>query len=174
MTFLLSIIDVFSRYAMLIPIKNKRGDTVRDALVRVFNHMGTPLKLQMDKGKEFYNHHIRQFLNEKTVHHFSMEQDVKAQIVERFKRMVREVIKRYMTHMSHLRYVDILPNFWARYNNRPHSSIYPYSPAAVMKENECVVHELQYGDYLHERQLHHKYDIGDQVRITQYRVRLYV
>ena len=58
MTFLLSIIDMFSRYAMLIPIKNKRGNTVRDALVRVFDHMGTPLKLQMDKGKEFYNHRV--------------------------------------------------------------------------------------------------------------------
>ena len=113
--------------------------------------MGTPLKLQMDKGKEFYNHHIRQLLNEKMVHHFSMEQDVKAQIVEHFNRTVREVIKRYMTHMSHLRYVDILPDFLARYNNRPHSSIYPYSPATVMKENECVVHELQYGHYLRER-----------------------
>ena len=59
MTFLLSVIDMFSRYAMLIPIKNKRGDTVRDALVRVLIHMGTTLKLQTDKGKEFYNHHVR-------------------------------------------------------------------------------------------------------------------
>ena len=79
MTFLLSVIDVFLRYAMLIPIKNKRGYTVRDVLVRVFNHMGTPLKLQTDKGKEFYNHQVRQLLNKKTVHHFSTEQDVKAQ-----------------------------------------------------------------------------------------------
>ena len=149
MTFLLSVIDMFSWYAMLIPIKNKWGDTVWDALVRVFDHMGTLLKLQTDKGKEFYNRHIWQLLNEKTVHHFLMEQDVKAQIVERFNRTVREVIKCYMTHMSHLQYVDILPNFLARYNNHPHSSIYPYSPAAVTKENERVVHELQYRDYLH-------------------------
>ena len=113
--------------------------------------MGTPLKLQTNKGKEFYNHHVQQLLNEKTVHHFLTEQDVKAQIVECFNRMVREVIKRYMTHMSHLQYVDILPDLLARYNNRPHSSIYPYSPAAITKENERVVHELQYGDYLHER-----------------------
>ena len=131
--------------------------------------MGTPLKLQTDKGKEFYNHHVRQLLSEKTVHHFSTEQDVKAQIVKHFNRMVREVIKRYMTHMARLRYVDILPDFLARYNNHPHSSIYPYSPASITEENECVVHELQYGDYLRERQLHHKHDIGDQVCIMQYR-----
>ena len=151
MTFLLSIIDVFSWYAMLVPIKNKQGDTVQDALVRVFDHMGTPLKLQMDKGKEFYNHHVRQLLNNKTVHHFSMEQDVKGQIVECFNRMVREVIKRYMTHTACLRYMDILPDFLARYNNHPHSSIYPYLPASITEENERVVHELQYRDYLCER-----------------------
>ena len=168
MTFLLSVIDVFSQYAMLVPIKDKRGDTVRDALVKVFDHMGTPLKLQMDKGKEFYNHYIRQLLNEKMVHHFSTEQDVKAQIVERFNRTMREVIKCYMTHMTRLRYVDILPDFLARYNDHPHSSIYPYSPASLMKENEHVVHKLQYGDYLRERRLYHKYNIEDRVRITQY------
>ena len=74
-------------------------------------------------------------------------------------------------HDAHdpLRYMDILPDFLARYNNRPHSSIYPYSPASVTEENECVVHGLQYWDSLHERRLHHKYDIGDQVHMTQYR-----
>ena len=51
MTFLLSVIDVFSRYAMLVPIKNKRGDTVWDALVRVFDHMGSPLKCKRTKGR---------------------------------------------------------------------------------------------------------------------------
>ena len=80
--------------------------------------------------------------------------------------MVREVIKRYMTHTTRLQYVDILPNFLARYNNRPYSSIYPYSLASITEENERVVHELQYGDYLCERRLHHKYDIGDRVHIT--------
>ena len=64
-----------------------------------------------------------------------MEQDVKAQIVEHFNRMLREVIKCYMTHSASLQYIDILPDFLARYNNHPHSSIYPYSPASVTKEN---------------------------------------
>ena len=82
--------------------------------------------------------------------------------------MVREVIKCYMTHSARLQYIDILPNFLAKYNNCPHSSIYPYSPASVTKENERTVHELQYGNYLRERQLHHKDEIGDRVRIAQY------
>lgn len=168
-TFLLSVIDVFSRYAMLVPLKNKRGETVRDGLGRIFDHMGAPIKLQTDKGKEFYNTHVRDLLREKKVHHFSTEQDVKAQIVERFNRTVREIIKRYMTHVRSLRYIDVIPDFLTRYNNRPHSAIYPYSPASVTKRNEKTVHELQYGEYLRERKKHHKYSIGDHVRISQYR-----
>ena len=141
-TFLLSVIDIFSCYALLIPLKNKRGESVRDGLVRVFEHMGPPVKFQTDKGKEFYNRHVRKLLQKHTVHHFSTEQDVKAQIVERFNRTVREVIKRYMTHVRSLKYIDILPDFLERYNNRPHSSIYPYSPSSVNKSNEKTVYEL--------------------------------
>ena len=57
-TYLLSVIDVFSWYAMLMPLKNKRGDTVCEGLEKIFRHMGAPLKLQTDKGKEFYNKHM--------------------------------------------------------------------------------------------------------------------
>ena len=142
---------------------------VQDALVRVFDHMGSQIKLQTDKGKEFYNFHVCELLQKKTVHHFSKELDVKAQIVEHFNRMLKEVNKCYMTHSTSLQYIDILPNFLARYNNCPHSSIYPYSPASVSKENERAVHKLQDSDYLHERWLHHKYEIGDHVCIAQYR-----
>ena len=74
-----------------------------------------------------------------------------------------------MTHMKSLRYIDIIFDFLARYNNRPHSSIYPYSPASVMKGNEKTVHEIQYGEYLRERRKHHKFNIVDHVQISQYR-----
>ena len=39
----------------------------------------------------------------------------------------------------------------------------------MTKVNEKQVHELQYGEYLRERKKHHKFSIGDHVRISQYR-----
>ena len=57
-TFLLSVIDVFSQYVMLMPLKNKRGETVCEGFEKIFCHMGALLKLQTDKGKEFYNKHV--------------------------------------------------------------------------------------------------------------------
>ena len=68
-----------------------------------------------------------------------------------------------------MKYIDIIPDFLEQYNNRPHSTIYPYSLSSVTKANEKQVHELQYGEYLRERKNHHKFSIGDHVRISQYR-----
>ena len=49
-TFLLSVIDVFSCYALLIPLRSKRGEEVCDGLARVFEHMGPPVKFQTEQG----------------------------------------------------------------------------------------------------------------------------
>ena len=148
-TFVLSIIDCFSRLAFTIPIKRKTGEEVAAALRRAFNHMGDPKKLHTDQGKEFYNRHVKELLQEHGVHHFSTFQDVKAQIVERFNRTLREAILQYMTDRQSLRYVEALSDFLYSYNNRPHSAVYPFSPACVNKQNQRAVHEIQYGDYLH-------------------------
>ena len=168
-TFVLSIIDCFSRLAFAIPIKRKTGEEVAAALRRAFNHMGDPRNLHTDQGKEFYNRHVKELLQERGVHHFSTFQDVKAQIVERFNRTLREAILQYMTDRQSLRYVEALPDFLYGYNNRPHSAIYPYSPAGVNKQNQPAVHEIQYGDYLRSARKKHKYRIGDKVRIASYR-----
>ena len=53
--------------------------------------MKPPRKLQTDMGKEFYNSHIKRVLNRYRVHHFSTDQPLKAQIVERFNRTLRDV-----------------------------------------------------------------------------------
>ena len=134
-TFVLSIIDYFSQLAFAIPIKRKMGEEVAAALQRAFDHMGDPKKLHTDQGKEFYNRHVKELLQERGVHHFSTFQDVKAQIVECFNRTLREAILQYMTDRQSLRYVEALPDFLYGYNNRPHSAIYPFSPTRVNEHN---------------------------------------
>ena len=168
-TFILSVIDCFSRLAFAIPIKRKTSEEVAAVLRRAFNHMGNPKKLHTDQGKEFYNRHVKELLQERGVHHFSTFQDVKAQIVERFNRTLREAILQYMTDRQSLRYVEALPDFLYGYNSRPHSAIYPFSPMCVTKQNQRAVHEIQYGDYLHSECKKHKYQIGDRVQIASYR-----
>lgn len=168
-TFLLTVIDCFSRFALAIPLKSKQGEEVLRGLKRAFTEMGKPAKFQTDHGKEFYNRHVSQFLQDQGVVHFSTEQELKAQIAERFNRTLRETLKQSMAERQSLRYIDALPDFLYGYNNRPHSSIHPYSPAQVNKKNEQKVYEIQYGEYLRSRTKRHKYRVGDKVRILAYR-----
>ena len=162
-TFVLSIIDCFSQLFFAIPIKRKMGEEVATALQRAFYHMGNPKKLHTDQGKEFYNRHVKQLLQERGMHHFSTFQHVKAQIVEYFNRTLREAILQYMTDRQSLRYVEALPDFLYGYNNRPHLAIYPFSPTPVNAHNQRAVHKIQYGDYLRSECKKHKYQIGDKV-----------
>ena len=152
-TFLLTIIDIFSRFALAIPIKSKKGPHVATALEKAFKVMKPPRKLQTDMGKEFYNSHVKRVLNRYRVHHFSTDQPLKAQIVERFNRTLRETIKQSMAYRKSLDYISVLSDFLYGYNARPHTAFLSFAPREVNKNNEAQVHELQ-----------HKYSIGDHVR----------
>ena len=163
-TFLLIIIDIFSRFALAIPIKSKKGPHVAATLEKAFKVMKPPRKLQTDMGKEFYNSHIKRVLNRHSIYHFSTDQPLKAQIVECFNRTLRETLKQSMAYRKSLDYISVLSDFLYGYNARPHTAFLPFAPREVNKNNEAQVHELQYGEYLRQQKVKHKYSIGDHVR----------
>ena len=158
-TFLLTIKDIFSRFALAIPIKSKKGSHVAAALEKAFKVMKPPRKLQTDMGKEFYNSHIKRVLNR---YHFSTDQPLKAQILECFNR--RETLKQSMAYRKSLDYISMLSDFLYGYNARPHTAFLPFAPREVNKNNEAQVHELQYGEYLRQQKAKHKYSIRDHMR----------
>ena len=167
--YLLNLIDCFSRFACLVPLKSKSGVNVARALGKAFNFMRPPRKLQTDLGTEFYNKHVKALLSSHQIMHFSTDQELKAQIAERFNRTVRDKIKKYMTFHRHLRYVDMLPDFLRAYNAEPHSSFEDkYAPKDIDDRNRDAVHELLYGDYLRAKRRRHKYAVGDKVRLAKY------
>ena len=163
-TFLLTILDIFSRFALSIPIKSKKGHHVTAALEKAFKVMKPPRKLQTDMGKEFYNFHIKRVLNRCRVHHFSTDQPLNVQFVEFFNRTLREMLKQSMAYRKSLDYISVLSDFLYGYNTRPHTAFLPFAPRKVNKNNEAQVHELQYSEYLRQQKAKHKYSIGDHVR----------
>ena len=55
-TFLLSVIDIFSKYAWVIPLKDKKGITITNAFQKILDGSNRkPKKIWVDKGSEFYN-----------------------------------------------------------------------------------------------------------------------
>jgi transposase InsO family protein len=84
--YLLNIIDVFSRYAWSVPLKDKTGASVTTALKYLFKHR-KPLTLQPDKATEFLNSAVQRFLKLQGVRfHTTHNPDIKGAIIQRFNR----------------------------------------------------------------------------------------
>ena len=115
--YLLCIIDDFSKYAWVVPIKDKTGKTLVIAFKSVLKSGRCPKSLQTDKGTEFKNKEFQNFLKTKKIHFFTTENpETKASIVERFQRTLKTRMWKYFTHHRTLRYVDILPKLVHGYN----------------------------------------------------------
>ena len=83
-TFLLLVIDIFSKYGWIIPLKNKECKTVAEALKTIFKER-KPEKLWTDKGKEFYNKDVKDLIEL-----YSTENEEKSSIAERWIRTMKE------------------------------------------------------------------------------------
>ena len=68
--FLLTVIDVLSKRAWAVPLKNKTGAEIIKAFETIFKEGRTPEKLQTDAGSEFMNRQFQTFLKKWNVYHF--------------------------------------------------------------------------------------------------------
>ena len=84
--YLLTCIDVFSKYAWVRPLNSKTGISVTEAFKDILSEGRVPQLLQSDSGTEFYNKTFQKLLSEHGIKHFSTNNETKASIVERFNR----------------------------------------------------------------------------------------
>ena len=165
--YLLTIIDVFSKYAWAIPLKRKDAKSVSDAFDEIFAGGRKPVKLQADKGKEFVNVPLQKKLKDEGVQFYvSQNEDIKASVVERFNRTLKTKMWKYFTHRDTLRYVDVLADMIASYNDTRHRTI-GRALSSVNSTNEADVRRRMYGD--EEATAKPKLKVGDKVRISKAR-----
>ena len=84
--YLLTCIDVFSKYAWTVPLKTKTGQELVKAFQTILSSGSKPNKLQTDQGKEFVNEHFQKFLRDKNIHFFTTNSGLKASVFERYNR----------------------------------------------------------------------------------------
>ena len=88
------IIDKFSKRTWCIPLKNKNGETVTNEFSNILTtSKGRPLKIESDRGKEWYNSIFTNFLKVKKIHHYSRFTDKGPSIAERVIRTIRNLLK---------------------------------------------------------------------------------
>ena len=154
--FVLINIDVFSRFAWLIPIKNKNSDTLIAAFTALWKIIDKPKKLWWDEEKGMYSNKMKDFLKENNVELYHTYSELKASIAERFIRTMREYIARNLC---------TLEKFIEHYNNSEHSTI-KMSPADARKDlNQNKLRELFMEKYMRQEVKDPKYKVGDRVRL---------
>ena len=163
--YLLCVIDVFSRFAWVIPIKNKMGKTLIQAFESIFKtSKRKPLSLQTDKGTEFKNHAFQMYLKKQNIHFFTTENpETKASIVERFQRTLKTRMWKYFTFKKTRKYIDVLDLLVQGYNQSFHRSI-KSKPSDVRVSNESEISQHLYSASTSKRI---KFAVHDLVRINK-------
>src|SRR5271167_1473690 len=135
--YILTVIDIFSRYAWAEPLKTKSPQHVMPALKRIFEQGRKPMKkVQSDQGLEFESKVMKIFFASLGIEQFSVKSQFKAAIVERFNRTLKNKMWNYFTHANTHKWLDILPKLLEGYNKAAHRGIEGLAPRDVDAEVE--------------------------------------
>ena len=90
--YLLCAIDLFSKYAWVVPIKDKKGTSIVNAFQKIISEGRKPNKIWVDQGSEFYNDSFKDFLKINNIKMYS----TKSVFAERFIRTLKNKIFKRM------------------------------------------------------------------------------
>ena len=122
--FLLWVIDIFSKYAWVVPLKDKKGVSIAAAFQSILKQSNRkPNKIWVDKGSEFYNISFKKWLQNNGIVLYSMHNEGKSVVAERFIRTLKNKIYKYITSVSKNMYIDKLDDIVNEYNNTYHTTI---------------------------------------------------
>ena len=160
--FLLCAIDIFSKYASVVPLKDKKGVSIVAAFQSILKQSNRkPNKIWVDKGSEFYNASFKKWLRDNDIVMHSTNNEGKSVVAERFIRTLKSKIYKYMTSISKNVYTDKLDDIVNEYNNAYHTTI-KMKPVDV-KDNICINTNKETNDK------DPKFKFGDHVRISKYK-----
>ena len=142
--YMLNVIDVFSKYAWSIPMKDKTGLTTLNAFKQIVKSSGRiPKNIWVDQGKEFYNKNIDEWLKENNINRYSTFGEHKSCVVERFNRTLKTNMWKRFTAENTRNWINMLDKLMNDYNNKYHRSIKMTPAKASLKENEIEVFNNQ-------------------------------
>jgi len=177
--YILTIIDLYTRFAWAIPLLNKKAESVKVAFENLFESDPNriPRKLYVDNGKEFYNKIMEDFLKENDIDIYSTfnQPDERSQgpshnpVIERFNRTLKSLMYKKFTERGNRIWVDVLPDLINFYNNKIHSSI-GVTPTEA-SENPKLIQEVNlnnnnFNENMIQKQ---KFNVNDKVRIFKWK-----
>ena len=160
--FLLCVIDIFSKYTWVVPLKDKKGISIVKTFQIILKQSNRkPNKIWVDKGSEFYNVSFKKWLQDNDIVMYSTHNEGKSVVAERFTRTLKSKIYKCMTSISKNVYIDKLDDIVNEYNNAYHTTI-KMKPTDV-KGNIYINTDKE----INNKDL--KFKVGDRVRISKYK-----
>ena len=91
MRYLLTVINVFFKFAWAVPVHSKYAKAITEAFGQVLTTANPrhPHRLQTDINKKFFNSHFQALLKRYGIQHFASESEQKAVVVKRFNRTIK-------------------------------------------------------------------------------------
>ena len=121
---LLCTIDLYSKYAFVIPLKDKKGISIVNAFSKIIKQSNRKSnKIWVDQGGEFYNNVFKKWLSDNDIIIYSTYNEGKSVVAERFIRTLKNKLCKHMTATGKNVYYDFLDDVVNKYNNTKHSTI---------------------------------------------------
>lgn len=166
--YILVVINVFSKYVWTQPLKSKNANDVTLAMKKILDQTVIPKNLQSDLGKEFYNTQFKQLMNDYKINHYSTYSNLKASIVERVNRTLKNIMWKAFSNQGNYKWFNILPTIVEKYNNTIHRTT-GYKPVDINKKNEKVILKNSFTFPKIIDLKHTKFKENDFVRISKRR-----
>ena len=165
--YLLTVIDVFSKYGWIVSLKTKTGKEVALAFRKLFLANTPPSRLWTDKDTELYSQQLKAVLAANNVPLYSTENEEKSSIVERWNRTMKNIMRKYFTANYTQKYIHVLTSMVKEYNNTYHRLI-KLTPSDVRNPAKYQhVHNALYAEVNARKATSPKFHAGDKVRITR-------
>ena len=157
---------MFSKYAWVVPLKDKRGIAIVNAFQKIIS-IGSEAeskgrrklnKIWVDQGGEFYNKLFKRFLKIDNIEMYSTYNKGKSVVTERFIRTLKNKSFKDMSAVSKNIYLDVLDDIVNKYNNAVHRM----KPINVTSDS--------YAEYNEDSNItKSKFKVGDHFRISKYK-----
>ena len=159
--YLLCAIDLFSKYAFVIPLRDKKGISIVNAFDKIIKQSNRkPNKIWVDQGGELYNNVSKKWLSDNDIIMYSTNNEGKSVVAERIMRTLKNKLYKHMTATGKNVYYDVLDDIVNEYNNTKHSTI-KMKPIDVKDNKRVYIDEHNENDS--------RFKVGDRFRISKFK-----
>ena len=166
-----AVVDVFTRFAYIIPMKNKDIDSTSKALEEILSYNKNKSYLIMsDNDSSFLGSEFQKVLVKYDIHHDpnAVGDHNSLGIIDNFAKRIKRILTAYFLQSKKKNWIDVIQKIVATYNVSPHSSLGGFTPTEIMNNDDAGLNQFIVDvNYYKSRQNTTSSDliIGDSVRI---------